>query len=136
MWNGFSNSSDRRGLTLVEVIAGLVLLATLLTAVLVGFKTHAAQIRGARDRLKATEMADELLSGWMAEGVLPPIGTQKALAGTDGWAWRLLANESQQSGPVKIGSVSIEIIRLRDAAVEEVLASVALVVPGNTSALK
>jgi type II secretory pathway pseudopilin PulG len=133
MWNGFSNSSGRRALTLVEVIAGLVLLATLLTAVLAAFKTHAAQIRRARDRLQASAMAEDMLIGWTAEGVLPPVGTQKALAGTDGWVWRLLANESQQSGPVKIGSVSVEIIRPREAAADEVLASVVLVVPGNTS---
>ncbi len=136
MSNAFSNSSTRRGLTLVEVIAGLVLLATLLTAVLAAFKAHAAQIRGARDRLKASETAEELVSSWAAQGALPAVGTQKALAGTDGWSWRVLANDSQPSGPVKIGSVRIEIIRPRDVAGDEVLASVALVVPGNTTSMK
>jgi hypothetical protein len=118
------------------VIAGLVLLATLLTAVLAAFKTHAAQIRRARDRLQASAMAEDILSGWTAEGVFPPVGTQKALVGTDGWVWRLQANDSQQSGSVKIGSVNVEIVRRTDAGAEEVLASVALVVSGDRGALK
>jgi prepilin-type N-terminal cleavage/methylation domain-containing protein len=136
MSNAYSKFSDRRGLTLVEVIAGLVLLATLLTSVLVAFKTHAAQIRGARDRLKASETADELVGSWLAQGALPAIGTQKALAEMDGWAWRVLANESQQTGPVKVGSVRVEVFRSRASAGDDVLASVALVVPGNMSVLK
>jgi prepilin-type N-terminal cleavage/methylation domain-containing protein len=136
MSNVFSKSSDRRGLTLVEVIAGLVLLATLLTSVLAAFKTHAAQIRGSRDRLKANAAVGELLSGWLAQGALPPLGTQKELAGADGWNWRLLANESQQSGPVKIGSVRVEVFRPRPAAGDEILACVSLIVPGNMSAVK
>lgn len=136
MWNTFSKRSDRRALTLVEVIAGLVLLATLLTCVLAAFKTHAAQIRGARDRFKANEAAEELLSGWLTQGALPAVGTQKPIADSDGWIWRLLANETHQSDSVKIGSVRVEIVRSRDATGDEVLASVALVVPGNTSVLQ
>lgn len=136
MSNAYLKPSDRRALTLVEVIAGLVLLATLLTAVLTAFKVHAAQIRGSRERLKANETAQELLSGWLAQGALPPVGAQQALAGTDGWIWRLLANDSQPSGSINIGSVRVEIIRPRDGAADEVLASVVLVVPGNPSVSK
>jgi hypothetical protein len=136
MWNTFSKPSDRRALTLVEVIAGLVLLATLLTSVLAAFKAHAGQIRAARDRLKANAAAEELLSGWLAQGSLPAVGTQKAIADSDGWIWRLLGNETHQSDPVKIGSVRVEIVRSRGATGDEVLASVALVVPGNTRVLQ
>lgn len=136
MSNGFWKRSDRRGLTLVEVIAGLVLLATLLTSVLAAFKTHAAQIRRARERLQATATADELVAGWIAQGALPKVGTQKPLEGTDGCAWRLLSNESQQSGPVKIGCVQVEVFRPRPSLGDEVLSSVMLVVPGNMSTAK
>jgi prepilin-type N-terminal cleavage/methylation domain-containing protein len=136
MSNTFWKCSGRRGLTLVEVIAGLVLMATLLTAVLAAFKAHAGQIRGARERMRASELAEDLLSGWQAEGALPALGTQKPLAGTDGWVWRLLGNEPQQSGPTGIGSVRVEIVRPRNAAEEDVLASVSLVVPGNAAVVK
>lgn len=134
MSNAYSKPSDRRGLTLVEVIAGLVLLATLLTTVLTAFKTHAAQIRGSRERLKANEIAQELLSGWLARGALPAVGTQQAVAGTEDWKWRLLANDLQPSGAINIGSVRVEIVRARNAGDDEILASVVLVVPGNPSA--
>jgi prepilin-type N-terminal cleavage/methylation domain-containing protein len=136
MSNGSWKRFDRRGLTLVEVIAGLVLLATLLTSVLAAFKTHAAQIRSARARLQAAAAADELVAGWMAQDALPRVGTQKPLEGADGWAWRLLTNESQRSGPVKIGCVRVEIFRPRPSVGDEVLASVTLVVPGNMSTAK
>jgi hypothetical protein len=136
MSNAYSKPSDRRGLTLVEVIAGLVLLATLLTTVLTAFKTHAAQIRGSRERLKANGIAQELLSGWLTKGALPPVGTRQALAGTEDWNWRLLANDSQPSGSINIGSVRVEIVRSQNAAADEILASVVLVVPGNPSASK
>ena len=108
MSNGYSSSSGRRGLTLVEVIAGLVLMATLLTSVLAAFRTHAAQIRAARDRLKASELAEGLLSEWMARNQLPAVGTQKPLPDTDGWIWRLLANEGQLSGPAPLRTVRVE----------------------------
>jgi prepilin-type N-terminal cleavage/methylation domain-containing protein len=130
MSNGYSNSSGRRGLTLVEVIAGLVLLATLLTSVLAAFKTNAAQVRAARDRLKASELAEGLLSEWMARNQLPAVGTQKPLPDTDGWIWRLLANEAQLSGPAPLQTVRVEICRSQEPAGEQVLASVALVVQG------
>jgi type II secretory pathway pseudopilin PulG len=132
MSNAFLRPSGRRALTLVEVIAGLVLLATLLTTVLTAFKTHAAQIRGARDRLNAARAADELITSWMAQGALPPVGTQKPLAEIEGCSWRLLANESQATEPLKITTVRLEIVRPRLLAEDEVLASVALVVSGNS----
>jgi prepilin-type N-terminal cleavage/methylation domain-containing protein len=136
MSNGYSNSSGRRGLTLVEVIAGLLLLATLLTFVLAAFKTHAAQIRAARDRLKASELAEGLLSEWMARNQLPPVGTQKPLSNTDGWMWRILANETQLSGPAPLRTVRVEICRPQEPAEPQILASVALVVQGTAVATK
>jgi type II secretory pathway pseudopilin PulG len=136
MSNAFSNSSARRGLTLVEVVAGLLLLATLLTAVLTAFRTHATQIRRARERLQANDMANELLRGWQAQGAMPPIGTQKLLDGTDGWAWRIAANGFIQTEPVRIGSVRVDIVRPDGAANDEILSSVSVVVPGGTTGTK
>jgi type II secretory pathway pseudopilin PulG len=136
MSNAFSISSARRGLTLVEVVAGLLLLATLLTAVLTAFRTHAAQIRHARERLQANDMANELLRGWLAQGAMPPIGTQKPLDGTDGWAWRIAADGLVQTEPVRIESIRVEIVRSGDALNEEILSSVSVVAPGGATATK
>jgi prepilin-type N-terminal cleavage/methylation domain-containing protein len=136
MSNGYSSSSGRRGLTLVEVIAGLVLLATLLTSVLAAFKTHAGQIRAARDRLKASELAEGLLGDWMARNQLPAVGTQKPLPDTEGWMWRVLANEPQLSGAAPVRTVRVEICRPQEPAREQILASVSLVVQGTTVATK
>jgi hypothetical protein len=126
-----------RSLTLVEVVAGLVLLATLLASILVAFGGHAAQIRVARDRLTAIDAADRLLTEWMSRNVFPAVGTEQSLAGTEGWNWRLVANETanvsagiQQPG---VASVRLDVFRTKDAGQVEVLASVDLVGPGKSA---
>ena len=70
--------SAGRGLTLVEVIAGLALLATLLASILVAFGSQAAQIRAARDRydvpMGAYQVSGEysMLQAAFAKGWLEP----------------------------------------------------------------
>jgi len=58
----------RRAFTLVEVIASLMLLGTLLVAILVAHRRHVQQIRSAEARLVAVQAADGLLAKWSAEG--------------------------------------------------------------------
>ena len=54
--------------TLVEVVASLMLLGTLLVGILTAHRRHAAQIRRAESRLAAVEAADTLLAQWSNEG--------------------------------------------------------------------
>lgn len=56
--------SDRNGLTLIEVVAGLALLALLAVTATVGFNRHRQQIELSSDRLAAVELADQLLADW------------------------------------------------------------------------
>lgn len=60
--------SSQQAFTLVEVIASLALLGTLLVGILVAQRRHAEQINGAHARLTAVEAADKLLAQWSAGG--------------------------------------------------------------------
>ena len=54
-----------RGITLIEVVVSLALMAILLTAVLMAYGRHVRQIRQAHQRLTAVKACDELISLWM-----------------------------------------------------------------------
>ena len=63
-----------RGLTLVEVVAALALMATLLVAVL-AIKSGLARRRAAADRqLRAVAVADRLLADWWQDPTTFPVG--------------------------------------------------------------
>jgi type II secretory pathway pseudopilin PulG len=51
-------------LTLLEVLAGLALLATLLAGVLTAYGNHVRQVRRTQLRLKAADAADRMLTDW------------------------------------------------------------------------
>jgi type II secretory pathway pseudopilin PulG len=123
-----------QGLTLVEVIAGLVLMATLLAGILVSFGNQAAQMRKSRDRLKAVELADRLLGDWSAQNAIPAIGTEQTLEGTKDWRWRLAEANSTDLDTVGLAAVRLEVFRRIVGTPDQVLASVDLLVPGRRGA--
>jgi len=126
--------STARGLTLVEVVAGLVLLATLLASILVAFGSQAAQIRAARDRMAAIDMADRLLSEWTSQNAIPAVGTQQSLPGTENWSWRVVAKKSAELERTGVSSVCVQVFRSPQTGTERVLASVDVIVTGNAGA--
>lgn len=73
----FAKQNDRfrtksAGLSLIEVIAGIALLSTLLVSSMLAWSTHRAQIRRSQLQIEAAQLADQQLSLWYAErGGLP-----------------------------------------------------------------
>lgn len=59
---------SRTGLTLIEVVAGLALMGTLLVTVLLGASSHLRQLRAAQQKTIAIESLDRLLSLWSSDG--------------------------------------------------------------------
>ena len=117
-------------MTLVEVVAGIALLSTLLVMTLMSYRSHATQIRSAKDRMKAIRAADELLSLWMASSSLPRVGQQEGLSGTPGWYWRIMPVEPSQDLTVMgAASVRLEIVDTNGTTGERMLARVELLVP-------
>jgi prepilin-type N-terminal cleavage/methylation domain-containing protein len=65
-WNKYWSNSPRDGLTLIEVVVGLLLLSTLLAGLLLSHGRHARQVQLAQRKLAAIESADQLLADWFA----------------------------------------------------------------------
>jgi type II secretory pathway pseudopilin PulG len=55
------------GLTLVEVVAGMALMATLLVGILMAYGNHVHQIKRAQRKLEAIALADQLMEGWFSK---------------------------------------------------------------------
>ena len=74
--NCYNKKSRSPGFTLIEVVCGLTLLATLLVVSLMSFSRHARQVRSAQLRLGALEATDSLLASWIElDGVVPQEAT-------------------------------------------------------------
>src|SRR5687767_6965975 len=85
----------RAGLTLIEVVAGLALLSTLLVAVLTTKAKLTRQWSLAQQRLRATEAADALLTTWWQEPKTFPRQAAGRVDGEPGLRWQttVVANE-------------------------------------------
>lgn len=81
----FTRRIGRRGLTLLEVMAGIALLSTLLVGVLMSFGGLAKQVTRAAKLSEAVEVADGLLASWYASESGVPLDAR----GTVGsFVWR------------------------------------------------
>ena len=120
-----------QALTLVEVIAGLVLLATLLASILIAFGSQAAQMRKSRDRLRAVQLADRLLAEWSSQNAFPALGSEQKLEGTKDWRWRLGNATSADLDNAGLSSIRLEVFCPLAGSPDQVLASVDLLVPGR-----
>ena len=58
--------AGKRGLTLIEVMASLALMGSLLAALVMSHGRHRKQVRLAEKRIVALEIADRLLTQWTA----------------------------------------------------------------------
>lgn len=84
-----------RGMTLIEVVAALVLMATLLTTALAAYGRTIRQQKVVQNRTQALLLAEEKLASWIAVG---PLGQQlpeplkqvsEAFEESPEWMWRL-----------------------------------------------
>jgi type II secretory pathway pseudopilin PulG len=105
-WKRFGGC-NRKGLTLIEVIAGLLLMSTLLVGILTAGSRHMRQLRLAKQRLAAAAMADQLLTAWAQSEQNLAVGECDA-PDTAGLAWRVRPVE-RPSSPESLG---VEIVRL------------------------
>lgn len=97
------SSFKAAGFTMVELVVGLVLLATLLVSMLMVISRQRKASRMAVARQQAVQAADQLLAGWFdAQAGIPLVG-QGPVAGTNMlWQTRVARNVSlfEQAVPV------------------------------------
>ncbi|MEM9587060.1 MAG: type II secretion system protein [Planctomycetota bacterium] len=79
---------SRSAFTLIEVVVGLTLMATLLVSSLLAFTAHRRQLAAAMRKQQAIELADDLLSRLESsrEGIQPL--KSGAVAGHPNWFWQ------------------------------------------------
>lgn len=126
MWT--RHSGRRSAMTLVEVVAGLALLAGVLTATLVVRAHMIRQMRTAERHRVALAAADELLSHWWQTPATFPRQASGPIERHPGLHWRthLVAN----SGAARLDAQVVR-LEIADAAApaDVPLASVELLVP-------
>lgn len=80
--------SSRRAITLIEVLAGITLMATLFTMMVVAAGRHTARIADAQRELQALEALDQLLAEWYSSDNALPTDDEGPLINHADWVWR------------------------------------------------
>ncbi len=98
------------GLTLIEVLAGIVLISTLLVTVLVTSGKHTRRIAEAQRQLQAAGALDRLMAQWHASNLPYPGATTGHLPDYPEWfwksSWRVLPTDNPQ-WPVQVLRVEV-----------------------------
>jgi len=101
------------GLTLIEVLAALALLGSVLVALLLARSEHERQWHAGRQRAEAVRVADELLTDWWDNpGAIPREGRGE-IDGHSGWTWRTTTRQpsgdvfSREGAAVEVVAVTV-----------------------------
>ncbi len=129
-----SRRSRRGGLTLIEVVAAIAILGTILVAVVLARTRHARQIALTERKAAAVRAADELITGWWSDPFGPPIDQTDAVSFDPSLTWttRLVDNEPVQDLGARVLRIEIsetEPKTWQAASGHEVLIAVELVIP-------
>ncbi len=123
----------RHGFTLVEVVAGLTLFAALGVGVLLAFGVHQRQLRTARQRMTALELADRVLSDFMGSPDGIPVNGRGPLPVDTGWLWRTQPVAQRLVAGLPVIVIRLDIIGARStASAPEVLCSIEVIRPVST----
>lgn len=128
--NGRSGYSEP-GLTLIEVLLGLVLLGSLLAAVSLAKAGFKVQLATAQRQLRAVAAADQwLATQWQASQAIPDQG-EGLLPGEDGFAWRIGLSDNPDIEELQARAVLLEVIDKRLNAQDSVILALELVLPDS-----
>ena len=119
----------RVGLTLIELVVGLVLLATLLVSILLASSRYEKSLRLAKDRRKAVQLADVLIAEWFDSPRGIPIQANGPLD-AEGLVWRTQLARNDQLFGRDVRIVRLDVSRVTQPNVSELL-SIELVKSGN-----
>jgi len=122
--------SRREAFSLVEVIASIFLVGTLMVAVLVAHRRAAGQTRLAQRRLAAIEVLDALLAARQQPGTEELQLARGKAPGANPYLWRSSLRDDAALAPLGAGVLRIE---LYDPAFKggETVAAVELLAPGG-----
>jgi type II secretory pathway pseudopilin PulG len=115
--------------TLLEVVAGLTLMATVLVASLLSFSAHHRQRRLAESKLAAVAVADELLGELSASREGIPRAGRGMIPGQPTWFWqtRIVAVAAPAQVPLQV--IRLEVVEVTAEGSLLPLATVEVVEP-------
>ncbi|HSW49057.1 MAG TPA: hypothetical protein VLH09_02730 [Bryobacteraceae bacterium] len=118
-------------MTLIEVLAGLAILASLLGAILLARSQHARQTVTAQRRLEAVQAADILLTGWWRDPQQFPRSASGPVTGNERLTWRTEIVNAPAASKLQVQIVRLEIRSPSDPG--KPLVRVELVLPDETN---
>ena len=98
------------GLTLVEVVAGLALLSTLLVAVLTTKARATRQWSHAQRKLEAVAAADRLVTNWWQDLDRFPRRAAGRVPGQSGLAWRTTPVAKPELAGLMVSVIRVEVL--------------------------
>lgn len=105
-----SRRSRALGLTLIEVVAALAILGTLLVGIVLAKSRYNDQLRHARAQAGAVERADQLIARWWASPGGVPVGEEGVLPGGDRLRWRTRVVDNAEVAELGVRVVRVEIV--------------------------
>jgi type II secretory pathway pseudopilin PulG len=121
-------------MTLVEVVAGLALLGSLLSGILLATSHSARQARLAERRREAVTAADALLADWWRDARSFPHRASGTTA--DAFAWRINGTANPVAARLGGSVVRLELFDARDDGAALVSVEVVLPMPAGTGATR
>ncbi len=119
----------RPAFTLLEVIVGLTLMATVLVGSLLSFSAHQKQRRFADAKIVAVTIADDLLNLLSASPEGIPANGRGLIAGKSDWFWRTSVVGAMAPANVPMRVVRFEIIEQSAQSPLRALVTIDLVQP-------
>ena len=117
-------------MTLVEVVAGMTLLASLATGMLLAYGAHQKQLRRAEQRIVAIDVADQLLAQWYSGHETIPRNRQgRVFSEQEPWIWKTRTIEVAAFGSMPLERIRVEIYREWNQQDRQPLAVVELFAP-------
>lgn len=120
-------SRQRDGFTLVEVVVGLTLLATVIVSSLLAYSKHQKQVRLARSKIAAVQIADDLLNRMSASRTGIPPAASGTIPEHPTWSWRTSVTAETLRDPIPMQIIELQIIERENAATLNLLASTSVV---------
>jgi type II secretory pathway pseudopilin PulG len=102
-----SAEPSRRAMTLIEVVAGIALLGTILTTTVMAQARLLRQHQRALIKLQAVEAVDRLLTQWSVAGEEIPVESSGVLLDTQKVTWRTRLRSAKTSGPLSVAIVEL-----------------------------
>ncbi|MFK8113467.1 MAG: type II secretion system protein [Rubripirellula sp.] len=122
-----SSHKPRPAFTLIEVVVGVTLLASVLVSSILAFGAHHRQTRIAEAKLAAVAVADELMNTFISQPDGIPNAARGVIAGRPGWLWQTRMVGTARPAGVLMQVIQLQVIELKQGSVPQALATVEVV---------